>query len=215
MGEDTTLERLVQTGFKPSEHGFRFANRFPEHVFGAVCGGMSFAAADFFYSNRKIPQQEETPEQNSLLYHYLLRRQIESFGTLGRYGVRLVQWMRLADDELWKETYDEFRDVKTMLDDGKLVQLYLVYKDASQGLNPLGNHQVLAYGYSEFSDSVYLHISDPNHPGDDDEVIVLDEVQQGNALGLRCEQQWTGGMKHVRGFFINRHYKQKIPPENL
>lgn len=215
MGE-VTLEKVVQTGFRPSEHGFRFKNNFPGYVFEAVCGGMSFAAADLYYLGREMPQTSDIPGKDSPLYKYLLRRQITSFGPLGLYGAKCVQWMRFDNEDVWKRTHDEFQDVCAMLDSGKLVQLYLIYKDASKGLNPAGNHQVLAYGYSQLSNGTYrMHICDPNHPCDDNDVIVLEPMQLGEHPGLRCEQQWSTGTKNVRGFFINRHYKVKIPPETL
>lgn len=215
MGE-ATLEKLVQTGFRPSEHGFRFVNNFPGYVFEAVCGGMSFTAADHYYLGKQMPQASDIPGKDSPLYKYLLRRQITSFGPLGFYGVKCMQWMRCDNEDVWERTHGEFQDACAMLDSGKLVQLYLIYKDASQGLNPVGNHQVLAYGYSQFSDGTcQLHICDPNHPGDDNDVIALEPVDCEGSPGLRCEQQWGKGTKNVRGFFINSHYKLKMPPENL
>lgn len=216
MGEDTTLEKLVQTGFKPSEHGFRFANNFPGYIMGAVCGGMSFTAEDLFRLGRKVPLRKDIPERDSPAYHYFLKRQLDSFGPFALYGAKLVQWMLCDNEDVWKRTHGEFRDVREILDTGELAQLYLVYKDASKGLNPVGNHQVLAYGYSQFSDGSYhLHICDPNHSCDDNDVIVLEPTDCGGSPGLRCGQQWRKGTKNVRGFFINRHYTQKIPPADL
>ena len=80
--------------FRPSRHGFKFANYFtlPSSItdplsrlgipIGAgaygLCGGMSFLAADFFSFHTAIPSTTTVPPLGSALYIKLLGRQLDS-----------------------------------------------------------------------------------------------------------------------------------------
>ncbi len=218
MGEDTTLEKLVQTGFKPSEHGFRFANWFPGYRYEAVCGGMSFAALDYHPAGEGVPGTEEAPPEDSTLYRYLVRRLFDSFGT-GMMPAKLLRWMGLPDETsngIWKRTRDEFKEIKQRIDEGGLVPLVLLYKTFKESLDPRLNHQVLAYGCTRMPGGSYdVHIYDPNFPGDDSCVIRAEVCRAGDALGMKSVQHHSKGTRSVHGFFINRHYKPKTPPKNL
>lgn len=238
MGEDTTLEKLVQTGFKPSEHGFRFANRFPGYRYDAVCGGMSFAALDYHLAGEGVPGTEEAPPEDSTLYRYLVRRLFDSFGK-GMMPAKLLRWMGLPDETsngIWKRTRDEFKEIKQRIDEGGLVPLVLLYKTVKEssdpGVNPqvaplhsrikalvkalMLNHQVLAYGCTQMPGGSYdVHIYDPNFPGDDSCVIRAEVCRLGDTLGMKSVQHHSKGTRSVHGFFINRHYKQRAPPKNL
>ena len=207
--ESKTLEAIVEIGFKPSRHGFRFRNWYPEHIINALCGGMCFAAMDYYLAEKEIPQQDDVPQQDTPLYLYLVSRQMNSFGRLGRGVAKLLHWMSLPDERLQQKTYGEFTDVLASLDRGQAVNLYLVYNTARDGFNPTKNHQVLAYGYSISEHSTRILIYDPNHPCDDECFIQVSEARDDNGKpGVSCIQSSGEKCKPVHGLFIMRDYKQ-------
>ena len=77
---------MKRTGFVPKKHGFKFANNFQNHRFiGPIhldlsgrCGGMSYAAMDFFCHGMPIPTQNTLPEEGSVLSTYISARQDKS-----------------------------------------------------------------------------------------------------------------------------------------
>jgi hypothetical protein len=200
--------------FKPSAHGFRFANRFPGYPLPfsvptllrtstcyGLCGGMCYAALDFLLAERGIPQDVAPPEQGSPLHRYLYRRQIVSFGPFGTQ----------------RRTYDQFQAVRARLDSGQPVVLGIVYVSIAETVAIWKNHQVLACGCSQVSDTAFdINIYDPNLPQDDAVVIRAERVAVGKEVfGLRCTQKVAGqAEKKVRGFFI-APYRSVMPPEGL
>jgi hypothetical protein len=219
--------------FKPSAHGFRFANRFPGYPLPfsvptllrtstcyGLCGGMCYAALDFLLAERGIPQDVAPPEQGSPLHRYLYRRQIVSFGPFGACIARFAAWMALPDDTPFgtqRRTYDQFQAVRARLDSGQPVVLGIVYVSIAETVAIWKNHQVLACGCSQVSDTAFdINIYDPNLPQDDAVVIRAERVAVGKEVfGLRCTQKVAGqAEKKVRGFFI-APYRSVMPPEGL
>ncbi|MFN0130921.1 MAG: hypothetical protein ACKVW3_00060 [Phycisphaerales bacterium] len=93
--------------FRPSLHGFRFVNSFTgsplpfglgkaekslnvPNRFG-LCGGMSFAAADFFLAARPRPDARQPPTQGDPLYNFLYGRQVVSLGTMGVMAAKFME----------------------------------------------------------------------------------------------------------------------------
>jgi outer membrane protein OmpA-like peptidoglycan-associated protein len=90
----TTRAPVGPCGFRPSRHGFKFANLFtlPSSITSALstlgipvgsgqyglCGGMSFLAADYFSAGRPIPTTPTAPGMTSGLYLKLVERQLDS-----------------------------------------------------------------------------------------------------------------------------------------
>jgi len=88
-----SLMKMVP-GFNPSTSAFHFANRFPQvpditiNILGneigigdasrGLCGGMTFAARDYFETGISIPS-DKTPPSSGPLFDYLVHRLIESF----------------------------------------------------------------------------------------------------------------------------------------
>ena len=91
-----------QTGFQPDRHGFRFANRFPDvpvfKLLGVrippsaargLCGGMVYAALDYYSAGAELPPVERLfaedgtilPETEWLL-DFIVRRLVASFNVL-------------------------------------------------------------------------------------------------------------------------------------
>jgi hypothetical protein len=191
---------------------------------------MSCAAYDLLLAGKSIPSITTAPAQGSTLHEYLYRRQVDTFGALGEYIAKFAQWMVLPDDTILgtqKRTYDEFEEIRAKLDDGNAVVLGLVYVSGSDSLKIWENHQVLAYGYSEVSDTtIDINIYDPNYPQRDDVVIRVERISVGTTfvpgvpprkrtvLGFRCTQKVSNRNQNVRGFFA-MPYVPVAPPAGL
>ena len=94
------------TSFEPPKHGLQFRNafsvklklQFPKsfglkaidlgrHGYG-LCGGMTYAALDYFLAERPIPPDTTQPRLGTPLYSYILRRQLDTLtlGTLAKFA---------------------------------------------------------------------------------------------------------------------------------
>jgi hypothetical protein len=209
-------------GFLPSTCGFRFANAFwaqplwrvPLAGLGhlrigdasrGLCGGMIFAARDFFERGCPPPDVREPPEHGSPLFGYLVRRLLHSFhlpwGPLHYY-----RWMAADDGDLLRHTVRrQWPRVRRELDAGRLAALGLICRHSRNPLRLGENHQVLAYAYGldEPSGSLLLAIYDPNHPGRDDVTLAL------NVRAPAGVSSSTG--ESVRGFFHTPYRPHRLP----
>jgi len=203
--------------FRPSEHGFSFVNAFSgsslpvslgdaEKKLGlpsrfGLCGGMSFAAADYFLARRIIPADTAQPARGTPLYTYIYSRQSTSFGTMNTMALRFIEWMRLpedGDDGTRARTGPQVPLIEATLAKGEPVMIGLVLVSADQTREPWHNHQVLAYASRRSGDSVDISIYDPNFPKRDDAVI---RVEMRNGLP-DCTRLVPGRTPtHIRGLF--------------
>ena len=229
--------------FRPSTHGFKLDNSlsgYPlpftipglpgvtpvSNTYG-LCGGMSTAAADFFFAGRTIPATATVPPQGLQLQQYIYRRQIDTFGG-GAYVKQFADWMVLPDGTplgIRRRTADEFAHLRAQIDARNLVVLGLVYVSLPDPI--WNNHQVLAYAYQQISsDRFKISIYDPNYHGNDNISIEAQLVTVGvnfvpgpppqieTIIGLQCTQQIPTGSKPVRGFFV-MPYQIVTPPAGL
>lgn len=242
--------------FLPSTHGFRFPNRFRgvplpaslrdknsavAAIFRAaladaklpdrfgLCGGMSAAAADFFWADLPRPDAATPPLQDSPLYEFLHARQMDSLGSDLLMVLRFWQWMNLPDSapdaadqrqSTASLTTAEVPIITARLRDKGLVPVGLVYvkhsRNAAAPDSRAGelwdNHQVLAYASSSpHPGTTVLRIYDPNFPGDDAVTITIS-----TADGLsRCElRTGSGKARPIRGVFA-MPYSKVTPPKAL
>lgn len=238
--------------FLPSTHGFKFPNRFRgvplpaslrdknsavAAIFRAaladaklpdrfgLCGGMSAAAADFFWADLPRPDATSPPVQDTPLYEYLHARQMDSLGDELLMVLKFWQWMNLPDtaDEGQSTaslTTAEVPIITARLREKGLVPVGLVYVRHSRNAAAAGsragelwdNHQVLAYASSEPAPGTTIfRIYDPNYP-DDDGVTVTVRTVEGSS---RCELRAGGGkVRAVRGIFA-MPYARVTPPGGL
>jgi len=177
------------TGFLPSTRGFSFGNSWPPQPdkviptpFGDIaigdasnglCGGMVFAARDYFQAGMVRPIGRQ-PTFGQPLYDFIVDRLFASFD-LPNGPTKYYDWMTTSDHDTWFKTglahrtiLEEWPKIKNDLDNGRLSSLALV---TLFSLNPgdMGNnHQVLAYGYDLGADGILtLKLYDPNSPLDD------------------------------------------------
>jgi hypothetical protein len=174
---------MPTTAFDPTVHGFRFDNRFvnvvatlpggPKLRTNGRCGGMTYAALDYFHRGRAAPAYEprspaRVPPDAHPLARYLYRRQLESFGNDS--ALRFLAWTLFPDEGLpfakgvrrWTE--DEISKVRAAIDAGRPVPLGLI---GARKLPEVGrrNHQAVAFGYHRVAGGVDLLVYDPNNHG--------------------------------------------------
>jgi hypothetical protein len=191
-------------GFLPSTSGLRFANSFP-HVpvrrigipgvlsvpigdaSNGLCGGMAFAARDYFEAHRPPPADTTAPGSGPL-FDYLVDRLFDSFD-LPFGPVKYLQLMSPAmpdaDSVLsriglaphgraWRTIVQEWPTIRADLDAGHPSPLGLVRIRSTNPVDLKQNHQVLAYGYDLEGTALTLRVYDPNWPGRDDATFSLD-----------------------------------------
>jgi hypothetical protein len=209
----------IRTLFDSPKHSFKFLNRFDladflhfdlpidipflrqrnplnPLVYG-LCGGMCFAALDYFYASKSIPTWDDPDEINYRLFSYLWQRQIDS---MSPYVVgNVISWMILDDKWVLQKTIkDEIPKLLEELRSARPTVLVLI-RSAGTG-NPTLNHQVLATGFDLDPDtnnlSVFLY--DPNQP----QVKAELNIKLAKP-GRKVEISQPNVPEPTRGFFIS------------
>ncbi|MBX3407384.1 MAG: hypothetical protein KF869_11545 [Phycisphaeraceae bacterium] len=189
--------------FRPSAHGFAFANSFKGSplpgalgVFGGalgaaagapssfgLCGGMSFVAADFYLAGRAIPATSTVPARGHPLYDYIYARQVDSLGPNIELAAKFSRWMDVPDQGPVSAGAFTLGALPPMLDQlgrGEPVVLGLVLTDSSRSREPWHNHQVLACEAAMEAESprgitrCTFRIYDPNYPRADGASVRID-----------------------------------------
>lgn len=197
----------------PGMGGFHFPNRFPAvpawtltipaigeigmgNAANGLCGGMVFAARDFFEFGVAPRRADLPPSGGSPLFRYIVDQLLASFDLpLG--PARYYEWIGLSSPAIAGATRAAWPAVRAQLDDGRPAPLALV-RAASSDPRALGrNHQVLAYGYrlEETIGALTLDLYDPNHP---DTAVTL-TCNLGQALPLNLTYSTS---EPTRGFFL-------------
>jgi hypothetical protein len=209
----------VRTGFDARRHGWCFGNAFamPSLAFidwGArllgLCGGMCYAALDYWHAGIPIPPQANAPLPGTLLYRYLLRRQLASMGRPWVLG-RIAVWMLRADGKVAALSAGrELEKLRRRIDAGEPAVLLLL---RAGGLaDPTRNHQAVATDYTLDKErgQLTLWLYDPNHPEPSTEVQISLTLPTRERAGSLAQS--TG--EPLRGFFVlNYRPRQRgLPP---
>ncbi len=141
-----------------------------------LCGGMAFAALDYFREGSPPPRgvshndqpRRDTPD-GALLRDYLWRRQLESMAgnmptLLFWMGMLHINLPGAAGGPRWllERTKEQWQRLKADIDAGAPRPICLV----GPSHNPFHNHQVLASGYDDPGDGTgVLYLYDMNCPG--------------------------------------------------
>ena len=213
----------VRTKFNPKVHGFMFVNSFKNDVVpsvnistGGLCGGMVYAAMDYFLGPGNATRMDYRPQVGSTLEQYIYGRQVTSLASnLDRWtDVSLTNPTGARNAELFNRgllTEQRLGEVRKSIDSGTPALL---------GLAPMNGgglgHQVLAIGYDygryqgklgDFKEDLRLFIYDPNLPG---EVSVLRPDVNGQCYTLAGEN----GQPNSRWltYFVDTRFAKAAPP---
>jgi hypothetical protein len=172
-------------GFDRAIHGFLFSNSFTfplalPHLGNVtipvqygLCGGMAYAARDFYETGRVAPRDTVAPAWGTALTTFLLDRLLDTLPPeiLLRYiGSQSPLWSDhdtlLARGRAWVMITEEWPRVQADLDAGHPSPLGLIRIKSLLPHDAVNNHQVLAYGYDLEGDDLTLYVYDPNDPYD-------------------------------------------------
>lgn len=201
--------REVHTGFVPSRNGFVFPNRWKvsggklmQRIFGGRCGGMAFAAVDYFDAHRHRPRTRAAVDA------FTSRR---TFDSLRDNTQRFIQWTLLPDADttsttgVASRTREELLRLDRALESGP-VPIGLV---RAYGLRDMGhNHQAVAHSIELRDGMAVIGLYDPNHPREDDVELRVDLRHPGTAVN-----EYAGGELSVvwRGFFVEKYEPAALP----
>ena len=230
-------ELKVPDGFDPLADGFAFTNSWPAAPavtvptpFGPVgignaanglCGGMVFAALDYWIAGRIPPAARPAP--GAPLYKFIVRRLVDSWhvpaGVLEYY-----QWMNLPDGDVsasvlgrsvvvqrgvpWRTIEQQWPLVKASIDQGVPAPLGVVTVKSANVAQLGQNHQVGAYAYAVSGTGVTVRVYDPNSGRNDGIFIRFDTSapQQATSFNTNINIDLP-----VRGFFMTG-YTPVSPP---
>jgi hypothetical protein len=183
--------------FRPSRHGFHFANRFPPGptvTFGpfdprwlgigdaaaGLCGGMALTVRDLFEALIDPPPDVQPPANGTPRFKALVRRQVQSLDWL-RVPLRFYDLaaFRPLTPTIWSGVAhrrpvayvaagDEWPKVRSTIDGGHLAIIGLIRARSANPMKLTSNHQVVAYGYRAELGTVAIQVYDPNWPDRDD-----------------------------------------------
>ncbi len=212
----------VMTKFNPKVHGFKFINQF-KNIFisgidwftGGLCGGMSYAALDYYKTGKKIPQQNYMPAEGMPLQSYLYDRQIKSLTeNLDRWGEFFINPGGARNREFFnwglQNGSGQLGRLMSYIDRGEPVVLGL----SSCGDGCAGDHQVIAIGYQlgrykgdlgHYADDLTIFVCDPNYPE------VITKMKPNFSQGYFYYPD-TYGNPRWRTYFVDTKYSPKTPP---
>jgi hypothetical protein len=180
-----------------------------------LCGGIAFAAADYFRSGMPIPRgsgPNDQPPPGSPLRDYLWQRLLQSWELN---GVTFLEWKArlLFLPQRWpfdagpaalrRRSEQQWAALQVAIDGGSLVPVGLVGERA----DPFLDHQVLAYGYDRLGErSGTIYVYDSNCPGSEQTIA----VDFGSDVLLTTES-CSRLNNPLRGFFCES-YGFQTPP---
>lgn len=223
--------------FLPSQQGFPFTNTWPSQPavtlptpFGTIsignaaaglCGGMVFAALDYWHAGLRPPPRRPTPADP--LYGYLVRRLIDSWHVPA--GVaQYYQWMNLPDGDSgfdvlgWRvitvrglasrTIVEQWPQIAAGLARGIPAALGLVTVASANPADLRRNHQVVAYDYQASAGKFTVRVYDPNSGQRDDVYLRFDPGSPGKPAVFEHNLSIS---YPVRGFF-RIEYDPAAPP---
>jgi len=221
----------VATGFETLTHGFPFPNWFPPGSpvvvvptpFGrltvgdanaGLCGGMVFAALDFYLCGMPRPSEPTAP-----VIRYFCRRLLDSwhfpFGVMKYYdgqrrssASRYLAGVKVLDGLTYKTIHEEWPKIRDALDAGMPAALGLVNSASFDPRRLVKNHQVLAHGYTIAGEAVTIHVYDPNYPNDHTAELSF-SLADPNGAGL-VQHSCQGAT--VRGIFLTDYARPAEAP---
>ena len=207
---------MIRTPFNPVQHGFKFRNDFVNHVLSSPllginfdtqgrCGGMAFAALDYWHHHLAVPEDSSLPLDGTLVSTYIYDRLINS---ITANAARNYSFMQTPDNPTWfwgigvaRTTREwEFPKLQQLINQGQPCVLGLTQ---ARDIGGFGNdHQVVAYGYE---------VGDPYST-----VLIYDNNFPDEEIRLKFKTVYDPGEREVhhshghdwRGFFVEIYAPQ-------
>ena len=229
------------TAFLPSRDGFAFANDFPSvpakvvdlvvtqvpigDASNGLCGGMVYAALDYFLEGRDPPPGATAPGSGPL-FDYLVDRLLDSWKASGLNGLPAgatyfhLMSSTVPDAEQWWTRFSPWHSrawvmakqawpiLKADIDAGRPSPLGLI-RVLTWDVREIGkHHQVLVWGYRSEGSSLTLWVYDPNRPGDDTVRLDLDIGR----ISRKIEVVRTPPSSYPIHCFFRPGYERRTPP---
>ncbi len=215
----------IMTRFNPETNGFRFVNAFAtvtgvfDITTSGLCGGMAYAALDYFLAGVPRPSQVYLPVQGSDLERFLSNRQAKSL------EAHIDKWTELhlnpggaRNSEFFNWGLQGFRggrlqELRAKIDAGQPVPLGL----KSLSANFTEDHVVLAYGYDlgryrgdlgQYKEDLKIFLYEPNF-GNQKITLV---PKPDRAEWCYVEPDNTGKQRCWRSYFVQQNYGRATPP---
>lgn len=210
-------------GFDPTTQGFNFANTFNNVVnlpagvnvrTAGLCGGMAYAALDFWLAHQTPPRQNYTPAEGTPLQRYLYDRQYTSIvSNVDKWAEISVNPFGARDSEFFNwglqgSNGGRIEELRSFIDRGMPVPLGL---KADKG----GDHQVLAVGYDmggyrgdlgANAANFRIFVYDSNHPN---KTMTLAPDMAGKVY--RYVGETEGDPNRWRTYFVDKNYHAVKP----
>ncbi|MGC2238499.1 MAG: RICIN domain-containing protein [Pyrinomonadaceae bacterium] len=212
----------AMTRFNPVTQGFRFANTFKNDLGSGIpsdglCGGMMYAAMDYFLAGAPIPSIDYRPSIGTTLQTYIYNRQtVMITSNADRFADMIAGVTPRADKRIYFERglkEDALRELRAKIDTGMPAILALQNAD-----DPLG-HSVLAIGYDmgryrgdlgQYKEELCILVYDPNHPGET-RMLVPDVAAQRYVYRERAGQT-PDPHAHWLTYFVDTRYRNITAP---
>jgi hypothetical protein len=189
-----------------------------------MCGGMTFAAMDYFAAGKLPPAETTSPTSDAdPLFQFIRDRLLDSFDITGS-GHRwlgyssphypngdegFIQVAGLARGRAWVTCRDEWPRIRDDIDGGRLSPLGLIQTDS---LDIGQNHQVLAYAYQQSGQVVQLWVYDNNYPGKDDLYLQFDITDTTGGVDITRFGSYPPGRPRIFCIFRSDGYNPHTPP---
>jgi hypothetical protein len=157
----------------------------------ALCGGMVYAALDYFQSKAAVPATTKAPAENTVLNAYIFNRQNEAHvNTALRFG---SSWMPVIGPFVAANAATEYQKLKPFLQRGAPLPICLVGQDKG--------HHLLAIGCDPAR--ICIQAYDPNYP---DTTVTIEQVAGGSLRNSGDKLLWPA-------FFVDDLYRFRRPPQ--
>jgi hypothetical protein len=174
---------MIKSKFDPRVHGLPYKNgsfKFkvgPANV-SVLCGGLSYAALDYFYTGIKVPESKKIPVEGNPMETYLYRRQVTA---------HFYTWHRFAN--AW--SVSQIPGISSLVgeqDDINLLARHLSERPVILCLygGPTTGHHVVASACDPAANLIQLY--DSNHPG----VVSTIQLKNGDWVHDQSNYGWTG-----------------------
>lgn len=189
-----------------------------------MCGGMTFAAMDYFAAGQLPPATTTAPDSEAdPVFQFIRDRLLDSFDITGS-GHRwlgyssphypngdegFIQVAGLARGRAWVTCREEWPRIRDDIDAGRLSPIGLIQTDS---LDIGKNHQVLAYAYQQDGQAVELWVYDNNYHGKNDLRLRFDITDTTGGLDVQRLGPYKPDEPRIFCIFRTNGYNPHTPP---